>query len=188
MGGINVHIQCQRYGKFPYIHGSQYKWFYKWVYQVGFSDQRTSIISTGCLKPINVPFDTGWNFVQYMFDNIIYNTLLLFTMFWDIMRNTSKRIQVLVNNACITTWDLLPKWNTMPLLQRQVKKQYKGSHGARKYSWNLRASKKSCFNKRNCKSGRHNRMQRKVSTLRPTSLYRKAHKICQRVTLTDLSK
>ena len=45
------------------------------------------------------------------------------------MRNTSKRIQVLVNNACITTWDLLPEWKTTSLLQRQVKKQCKGSHG-----------------------------------------------------------
>ena len=31
--------------------------------------------------------------------------------------------------------------------------------------------------KRNCESGRHNRMRRKVSTLRPTSVHRKAHKI-----------
>ena len=141
----------------------------------------------GRLKPINIPFDTGWNFVQCGFDNVIYSTLLLFTMFWNIMRNTSKRIQVLVNNACITTWDLLPKWNTTPLLQRQVKKRCKGSHGAGKYSWNLCASKNSCLNERNFKSGRYNRMERKVSTLQPTSVHRKAHKICQRVTLAQLS-
>ena len=100
------------------------------------------------------------------------------------MRNTPKRIQVLVNNACITTWYLLPKWNTMPLLHRQVKKQHKGSHGAGKNY--LCASKKSCFNKHNCKSGRHTRMQRKISTHWPTSVHRKAHKICQRVRSIDL--
>ena len=121
-----------------------------------------SIISTRRLKPINILFDTGWNFIQCMFDNVIYSILLLFTIFWDIMRNTSKRMHVLVNNVCITTWDLLPKLNTTPLLHRRVKKQYKESHGVRKYSWNLCASKKLWFNESNCKSGRHNKMQRKL--------------------------
>ena len=95
------------------------------IYQLGFLDWQTLIISTERLKPINIPFDTGWNFVQYMFDNII----LLFKIFWFIMRDTPKHMHVLVNNACTTTWDLLPKWNTTPLLHRRVKKQYKGSHG-----------------------------------------------------------
>ena len=127
---------------------------------------------------IDILFNTGWNFIQCAFDNVIYSVLLLFMMFWEIMINTSKRIQVLVNNACITTWDLLPKWKTIPLLHSEVKKQYMGSHGARKYSWNLCASKKSCFNKCNCKSGRHNSIRRKVSTVRPTSVHHKVHKIC----------
>ena len=50
----------------------------------------------------------------------------------------------------------------------------------------LRASKQSCFNEHNCKSGRHNRMRREVSTLPPTSVHCKAHKIFQRVTSIDL--
>ena len=100
------------------------------------------------------------------------------------MNNTSKRIQVLVNNVCISTWDFLPKWT--PLLQRQVKKRCKGSHRAGKYSWNLCASKNLCINERDCKSERQNRMQRKVSIFQPTSMLRKAHKICQQVTPTDL--
>ena len=74
----------------------------------------------------------------------------------------------------------------MPLLHRQVKKQYKGSHGARNYSWKLCASKKLCFNERNCKSGRHDRTRRKVLNLRPTSVHCKAHKIRLRKRSKDL--
>ena len=95
------------------------------------------------------------------------------------MRNTIIRMHVLKNTVCTTAWSLLPKWNST-LRHRQAKKCYKKSHGAGKYSYNFRASKKLCFNKRNCKSGRHNKMRRKVSTLWPTSVYRKAHKmICK---------
>ena len=61
-----------------------------------------------------------------------------------------------------------------------------GKPGAGKYSWNLCASKQLCFNERNCKLGRHNRMRGKVSTLQTTSVHRKAHKICQQVRSIDV--
>ena len=88
-------------------------------------------------------------------------------------------MHVLTNTVCTTAWNLLPKWNSTPHHQ-QAKKRYKKSHSAGKYSCNLGASKKSCFNKSNCMSGRHNKMKRNFSTLRLTSVYHKARRmICK---------
>ena len=61
-----------------------------------------------------------------------------------------------------------------------------GKSWAGKYSRNLCASKKSSFNVHNCKSGRHNRMRRKVPTLLPTSVHCKEHKIRKQERLTEL--
>ena len=91
--------------------------------------------------------------------------LFYMTKFNNIATNT------IFNNA----WNFLPKWNSTQ--QRwQIKKPYRKSNGAGKYACNLLASKKSCFNKCNCKSGQHNRMRWKVSRLCLTSVYRKARK------------
>ena len=114
-----------------------------------------------------------------MIDKIVCLMLLLLTKFGDIMRNTITCIHVLANTVCTTAWNFLPKWNSTPC-HRQAKKRYKKSHGTGQYSCNLRASKKFCFNKGNYKSGRHNRIRRKVSTLWPTSVNCKAQKmICK---------
>ena len=88
-------------------------------------------------------------------------------------------MHVLANTVCTTAGNLLPKWNSTPHHQ-WAKKHYKKSHGARKYACNLCANKKLCFNERSYKSGRHNRMRRKVSTLWPTSVYRKARKMIRK--------
>ena len=140
-----------------------------------------SIISTGCSKPIIILFDTGWNFAQCMIDNIVYIILLSLTKFGDIIRDTTTCRHVLVNTVCFIAWSFLPKWDSTYHTPRyqQAKKHYKGSHGAGKYSKNLCATKKLRFKVRNCKSERHNRIRRKFSTLRPTSVHRKAYEICK---------
>ena len=94
-------------------------------------------------------------------------------------------MHVLVNTACTTAWNPLPEWNSTPRHQ-QAYNHYKGSHGAGKYSRNLCAKKNWCFNKRNCRLGRHNRTRRNVSTLRPTSVHRKAHKTHKEERKTEL--
>ena len=62
-------------------------------------------------------------------------------------------------------------WFNKPRI-RHTKKHRKTSNGSGKFSHNLRASKKSCYNERNCKSGRHGRrhtfMKRKSRTKRTT--------------------
>ena len=73
------------------------------INQVGFLDRQTSIIRTGCLKAIIIPFDTGWNFIQYMINKIICLMLLLLSNFGSIARNTITSMHVLVNSACNTT-------------------------------------------------------------------------------------
>ena len=45
-------------------------------------------------------------------------------------------------------------WINKPHI-RYTKKHCKTSNGSGKFSHNLRASKKSCYNKGNCKLGRH---------------------------------
>ena len=133
----------------------------------------------GRLKPIIITFDTGWNFFQYMINKIVHLMLFLLTKFGNIMRNIITRTYVLANTVCTTAQNLLLEWNSTPC-HRLAKKHYKKRYGAGKYSCNLRASKKLCLNKRNCKLGRHNIMRRKVSILWPISVYRKAHKmICK---------
>ena len=51
--------------------------------------------------------------------------------------------------------NILSKWISKPL-HRRHKKCHKTSHGAEKFFQKLRSCKKLCYNKRNCKSGRHN--------------------------------
>ena len=68
-------------------------------------------------------FDTGWNFVQYMINNIVYIILLLFTKFGDIIIDTATQMHVLANTACPTAWNLLPEWNSTPPRHLRVKKQ-----------------------------------------------------------------
>ena len=50
--------------------------------------------------------------------------------------------------------NLISNWINKPHMQ-YTKKQRKTSNGRGKFSQNLHASKKSCYNERNCKSGRH---------------------------------
>ena len=130
-------------------------WFCEGIHQVGFLNQRTSNISTGRLKLVIIPFGTGWNFIQHMIDKLIYLILLWSWNFGSIARNTITSLYAPVNHVCNTAWNLLPEWNSTPRLW-QDKNCHETSHGAWKFSQNFRASKKLCYNERNCKSERHN--------------------------------
>ena len=68
-------------------------------------------------------------------------------------------------------------WKCTPTLRRD-KNRDKASHGAGKFSKKLCNSKKSSYNERNCKSGRHNR--------RHSFLRHKLSKTCQDANTTSL--
>ena len=53
-----------------------------------------SIINTASLKPIIIPFDTGWNFVQYMITKIMCLMLFYMTKFNSIVTNIITQMHV----------------------------------------------------------------------------------------------
>ena len=59
-----------------------------------------------------------------------------------------------LSKAIISTPIAIHKWFNKPRIQH-TKKYCKTSKGSGKFSHNLRASKQPCYNKQNCKSGRH---------------------------------
>ena len=77
-----------------------------------------------------------------------------------------------LSEAAISTPITIYKWFNKPGIQH-TKKNLKTSNGSGKFSHNLRKSKKSCYNKRNCKTGRHGRrhtfMKRNSQTKRTTT-------------------
>ena len=58
--------------------------------------------------------------------------------------------------VCWTTLNIFPHYISKPCIRKQ-KNHSKASNGAGKFAQNLWACKKSQYNVRNCKSGRHNR-------------------------------
>ena len=76
-----------------------------------------------------------------------------------------------LSNIVISTPIPMYNWFNKPRI-RHTKKHCKISNGSGKFSHNLRASKISCYNKRNCKSRRHGCqhtfMKRKSRTKRAT--------------------
>ena len=103
--------------------------------------------------PIIIPFNTGWTITQYMIDKLIYLILLLSWIFHDIVL---PRLHSSIDYVCEIVLPHLCDWKCTPTLCRD-KNQDKTSHGAGKFSKKLRNSKNSCYNERNCKSGKHNR-------------------------------
>ena len=71
-------------------------------------------------------------------------------------------------------WNLIPVLVSKPRLGQKMKKRKKTSIGAEMHAQKLRASKKTYFNKRNCQSRQQNRMQQKVSRLRPLRIYQES--------------
>ena len=124
--------------------------------------------------PNIILFDTGWSFIQHMIDKFLYLILLWSLIFSNIV---IKSIHSSIYHVCNTAWNLLPKQNSTPDIHRD-KNRHKTSHGAGKFFANLRDSKQSWYNERNCKSGRHNR--------RHTCMRRKPWKICKDTNTTNL--
>ena len=77
-----------------------------------------------------------------------------------------------LSKAVISTPIVIYKWFNKPRT-RHIKKDLKTSNGSGKFSHKLRKSKKSCYNKRNCKTGRyghrHTFMKRNSRTKRTTT-------------------
>ena len=102
---------------------------------------------------IIIPFDTGWTIALHLIDKLIYLILLLSWIFQDIVLPC---LHSSVDKACKIVLPHLPDWKYTPTLRRD-KNRDKASHGAGKFSKKLCNSKESCYNERNCKSGKHNR-------------------------------
>ena len=107
----------------------------------------------GRLMPIIIPFDTGWTIILRLIYKLIYCTLLLSWIFQDIVFPS---LQSSKDYVCDIVLPHFFDWKSTPILRRN-KNRDKASHGAGKFSMKLRNSKKSSYNDRNCKSGRHNR-------------------------------
>ena len=89
----------------------------------------------------------------------MFNTfflLMLFCTFWasTIAWKAIIHIYNTISKTITSTSNAISKWINKPHIW-YINKQRKTSHGAGKYSNNLRASKNSWYNKRNYKSGRH---------------------------------
>ena len=124
--------------------------------------------------PIIIPFDTGWTIALHLIDKLIYLILLLSWIFQDIVLTC---LHSSVNYVCNIVLPHLPDWKYTPTIRRD-KNRDKASHGAGKFSKKLCNSKDSCYNERNCKSGKHNR--------RHSFLRHKPLKTCQDANATSL--
>ena len=103
--------------------------------------------------PIIIPFDTGWTIALHLINKLIYHILLLLWIFQDIVL---PRLHSSIDHVCGIVLPHLCDWKCTPAVRRN-KNRDKTSHGAGKFSKKLCNSKNSCYNERNCKSGKHNR-------------------------------
>ena len=126
---------------------------------------------------IIILFDTGWTIALHLIDKLIYLILLLSWIFQD---NVLLRLYSSINYVCNIVLPHFFDWKCTPTLRRD-KNRDKASHCARKFLKKLRNSKNSCYNERNCKSGKHNRRH---SFLRYKPL--KTHQDANATSLPDL--
>ena len=113
-------------------------------------------MSTGRLKPINKPFDSALNYILHISFKLI---LLLVVWSWkcnNILKNTIAGLQLLVIRVCWSIMNIFPQWISKPCI-RKHKNHSKASSCAGICTQNLREYKKSQYNVRNIKSGRHYR-------------------------------
>ena len=111
-----------------------------------FGEQTNSLKST-ILTP-----NSGYHFLHSMLCKVIYFVLLCT---FEAKVTTCKTIVYVIeilSKVVSSTPIAIYKWFNKPRI-RHTKKHCKSSNGSGKFSHNLRASKKSCHNKRNCKSG-----------------------------------
>ena len=121
------------------------------MYQTRCLYRQTTNITTWRSKPTKSPFITRFNFLQFMIIKFFYLVLIYTYKVDSIARNTITILHETITYAP----NILSNWINKPRRQRH-KKRHKTSHGGRKFSQNLRESKISWYNQRNCKSGRYN--------------------------------
>ena len=122
-------------------------------------------------KPI-IEHITGYQFIHSMFYKIIYFMILCIFKATAITSNIIVYVFDTLSKVVNSTPITICNWINKPCI-RYTKKHCKTSNGSGKFSHNLRTSKKSGYNERNCKSGRHGRqhtfMRHKSQTKRATT-------------------
>ena len=112
----------------------------------------------GRLKPIITLFDRGWSYIL----NLSFKLILLLVIWSYNCNNVVKKkithLGILIGQICWSTLNIFPQWISKPRI-RKPKYHRKSSSGAGRFAQNLRACKKSQYDVRNCKSGRHNQRQ-----------------------------
>ena len=98
--------------------------------------------------------NSGWEFLRSMLYKIIYFMLLCTFKAKVITCNTIEYVLETLSEAVILTPIAIHKWFNKPCI-RHTKKHGEMSNDCGIFSHKLYTSKKSCYNKRNCKSGRH---------------------------------
>ena len=113
--------------------------------------------------------NSGWEFLLSMLYKIIYFVLLCTFGAKVITCNTIEYVLEMLSKSIILTPIAIHKWFNKPRI-RYTKKYCKTSNGSGKFSHKLRSNKQTCYNKRNCKSGRqgcqHTFMKHKSMTKR----------------------
>ena len=115
---------------------------------------QTSIISTGCLKPIIKLFDSGWNYILHIPFKLIS---LLVIWSWKCNNVLKKKITSLrtsVIRVCQSRLNIFLQWISKTCI-RKYKNHSKAISGAERFAQNLRACKTSRCNIWNCKFRRH---------------------------------
>ena len=116
---------------------------------------------------------SGYQFLHSMLCKIICFVLLCTFKAKCTTFKTIIYIIETLSEVVISTPIGIYKWFNKPRI-RNTKKHCKTSNGNGKFSHNFCASKKSCYNKQNCKSGRHGCqhtfMKRKPRTKRATTI------------------
>ena len=109
---------------------------------------------TNSLKSTISTPNSGWHFLHSMLYKTICFMLLCTFKAKVTTCKTIKYVFETLSKVVISTPTAIYEWFNKPWV-RHTKKHRKTSNGNGNFSHNLRASKKSCYNERNCKSGRH---------------------------------
>ena len=112
-------------------------------------DEHTNSLKSTILTP-----NSGWQFLHSMLYKIICCILLCKFKAKVTTCKTIKYLFVTLVKVVISTPTATHKWITKPWI-RHTKKHCKIGNGSGKFSHNLRASKRSCYNEWNCKSEIH---------------------------------
>ena len=92
--------------------------------------------------------------------NLSFKLISLLVIWSYNCNNAAKKnmthLGTLIVQVCRSTLNIFPQWISKPQI-RKPKNHRKSSSGAGRFAQNLRTCKKSHYDIRNCKSGRHNR-------------------------------